>query len=243
MYCAAYDNLNYDPRSNGEHWLISRLSTLPIRCVFDVGANRGEWADVASRNFLAADIHVFEIAPGVGRVLQHKFRDAQNISVHLTGLSSQDGNLDIFESEGNDELSSVYDLSNIDVYKKAKWRQVASSTTTGDLFCSRNHIDEIDFLKIDVEGAEYLVLEGFANMIERGMIGLIQFEYGMAAAMLSRRLVTDFWNLLNNAGYKVGKLMPRSVDFSPYHSALEFKWANFIAVQQRRQDMLRLLSE
>ena len=46
---------------------------------------------------------------------------------------------------------------------------------TGDDYCKRNNIKEIDILKIDVE-AEHLVLRGFSEMLENGLIKLIQFE-------------------------------------------------------------------
>ena len=39
-------------------------------------------------------------------------------------------------------------------------------TTTLDDFIKENNIDKIDYLKIDVEGAEYRVLEGLIKNLE-----------------------------------------------------------------------------
>ena len=51
---------------------------------------------------------------------------------------------------------------------------------TGDAYCTRHRIERIDLLKIDVEGAEHLVLRGFERMLHERRIEVIQFEYGLA---------------------------------------------------------------
>ena len=44
---------------------------------------------------------------------------------------------------------------------KQTLKKKVMETTTLDDFIKENNIDKIDYLKIDVEGAEYRVLEGF----------------------------------------------------------------------------------
>ncbi len=39
-----YEIGHYDPSSNGEAWLLRQLAPLRPRVIFDVGANRGEYA-------------------------------------------------------------------------------------------------------------------------------------------------------------------------------------------------------
>ena len=43
-----YSNFNYNIRSNGEQWLLSKLAAFRRRVVFDVGANVGDWLEMAS---------------------------------------------------------------------------------------------------------------------------------------------------------------------------------------------------
>ncbi len=46
-YLAAYSNFDYDPRTNGELRVLQALAALEPRCVFDVGANIGDWTALA----------------------------------------------------------------------------------------------------------------------------------------------------------------------------------------------------
>ncbi len=49
----------------------------------------------------------------------------------------------------------------------------------GDEFLAREGIGRVDFLKLDVEGAEHLVLQGLNEYLQKGRIRLVQFEYGL----------------------------------------------------------------
>jgi trans-aconitate methyltransferase len=60
-YSLIYDNFNYNFRTNGEYWLLSRLGSFNPTTIFDVGANRGEWSEHCARAFPLAKIHSFEI--------------------------------------------------------------------------------------------------------------------------------------------------------------------------------------
>lgn len=50
---------------------------------------------------------------------------------------------------------------------------------TVDNFCMNENIDEIDFLKIDTEGADLEVLHGAAQMLKTQSVKLIQTEVGI----------------------------------------------------------------
>ena len=90
--------------------------------------------------------------------------------------------------------------------------------------------------KIDVEGGEHLVLKGFDDYDN---ITVIQFEYGLHN-IYSRFLLRDFYELLSD--FEIGKLYPNGVDFRPYHASDEdFLGPNYVAVNRRASDLLRLL--
>ena len=46
-----------------------------------------------------------------------------------------------------------------------------------DLFVAAERIDRIDILKVSVQGAEALVLEGMAQMLQEERVGVFMFEY------------------------------------------------------------------
>jgi hypothetical protein len=112
---------------------------------------------------------------------------------------------------------------------------------TGDSFCAVHHVEHIDFLKIDVEGAEHMVMQGFTDMLRQGQIDIVQFEYGRAN-IISRWLLRDTYQFLQRFGYAVGKIFPEGVDFREYRLDDEdFRGPNYLAVRAGHP-ALRLLS-
>ena len=102
-------------------------------------------------------------------------------------------------------------------------------------------VERIDLLKVDVEGAEHLVFDGFGAAMDAGQIDVIQFEYGKVN-IITHFLLRDFYDFLETRGYQVGKLFPDHVDFRPY--ALEdedFLGPNYIAVRKVRADIIDAL--
>ena len=61
---------------------------------------------------------------------------------------------------------------------------------------AQHGIESIDFLKVDTEGADIDVLQGFRNAFEQGAVTMAQFEYNDLSLKLSRTLLADFYELL-----------------------------------------------
>jgi hypothetical protein len=110
---------------------------------------------------------------------------------------------------------------------------------TGDDYVRAHGLDAIDFLKIDVEGAEHLVLKGFQQTLAAGRINCIQFEYG-AFSIETRVLLADYYDTLGSK-YWIGKIFPGSVEFRDYHWTMEnFRFSNFLCVLRSRPDLMEL---
>ncbi len=112
--------------------------------------------------------------------------------------------------------------------------------TTLDAFCRERRIEAIDFLKIDVEGAEHRVLEGARELLEAQKIDCIQFEYG-AFSIETRFLLKDYFALLSGQ-YFIGKIFPNHIAFTDYDwMAEDFRFSNYLCVSRSRPDLLQLL--
>ena len=112
----------------------------------------------------------------------------------------------------------------------------------GDIFCAEKGIDNIDFLKIDVEGYEHKVLKGFEGILKRGGIKVIQFEYGYVN-IDTHFLLKDFYDYLQSFGMKLGKIYPSYVDFREYeYKDEDFYGPNYLAVHQSCKSIIDLLS-
>jgi FkbM family methyltransferase len=63
-------------------------------------------------------------------------------------------------------------------------------TTTLDVFCQQEGIETIDFLQIDVQGADLQVLKGAASLVERTVLG-IQIEVEFSHLYVDQPLFAD----------------------------------------------------
>ena len=231
------ENYNYNPKTNGEHHLIRILASQSMECVFDVGANVGHWATVVHAVCPSAAIHAFEIVPQTFEQLQRNTAAVSSIVTNSFGLADRKETVMVRFFHDDPELSSMvavpYDRPSVNV---------PSRTSTGDAYCEQRGIEQIDLLKIDTEGSELLVLRGMSGMIASGSIDVIQFEYSRIN-ILSKFLLKDFYDLLDESHYVIGKLFPNHVAFKPYELVDEtFMGPNYVAVRRGRSDLIALLS-
>jgi FkbM family methyltransferase len=236
VYVRSYKNLNYDMSSNGELHVLDRLSRHHPRTIVDVGANRGDYTAACLTRLPEATIHAFEIIPATFQKLERHIGRHPQVRLNDIGLSNADGVVEINYNPSDDGSSSIINGAAID---GRVWDRLTVEVTTGDAYCRANAVREIDLLKIDVEGAENLVLEGFREMFAEGRIGAVQFEFGMLN-IYSKFLLRDFWELLSGYGFTLGPIMPNGVWFRDYNPRDEdFNGPpNFFAVHRTRPDLI-----
>jgi hypothetical protein len=101
-----------------------------------------------------------------------------------------------------------------------------------DTYCRRHKITHIDILKIDAEGHDMEVITGARDMLEKGEIDILQFEYNRRW-IDARHFLQDAFHFMMPLGYCLGKLTPRGVEFyDQWDFELEtFREANFVAVR------------
>lgn len=227
------------PELNGEAHLLEVLATQPIRVVFDVGANVGDWTDLALATFGDARIHSFELIPDTARLLQERFAGDERVTVNATGLDAEAAEITVHYYPSFSEGSGLHD-AHVGVGSETRDAKVV----TGDDYCREHGIDSIDFLKLDVEGNEGRVLQGFEGMLARGSIRVIQFEYGVPN-IVSRVFLADLYERLEQRGYLVGKVYPRRVDFSAYDRRVheDFRGPNYVAVAAGETALIDRLAE
>jgi hypothetical protein len=100
----------------------------------------------------------------------------------------------------------------------------------GAEYVSRNSIKKINLMKVDVEGHEVKVLNGFGDFLSPENIDFIQFEYG-GANLDSHSSLMEIHGLLTKKGFILCKMMRTSLEIRPYHERLEnFMYQNWVAV-------------
>lgn len=241
----AWKNRQYDVHLNGEAALLAALAPFQPGVLLDVGANVGEWSIAACGALPGARVHAFEIAPATATILAENAAPlGARLAIHPIGLGEREGKITLFaSSESNTASSTIREA--IEVSRLAHGittiEEVAARVTTGDRFLREAGIERVDFLKIDVEGAEFSVLRGFSEAFDRSAIDLVQFEYGLIN-LQTRDFLEDYYKFFTERGFVVGKLFPEGVAFKEYAIADEdFAGPNYIACRACRADLIAAL--
>lgn len=141
----------------------------PGGVVFDVGANYGQYARVLSP-LVGTTGCVYAFEPSritmEGLRLMCRLLRLKNIAFHQLALSDQEGTaqLEIPIKDGGHLGVGLARLHSSD-----NWRSISEQVqvTTLDSFVERAGVRCCDFIKCDVEGAEYRVLQGALNTLRR----------------------------------------------------------------------------
>jgi hypothetical protein len=76
---------------------------------------------------------------------------------------------------------------------------------TLDTYCELNNINEIDFIKIDVEGAEKYVLDGAKRLLSSKKIKSGMFEVGQTLSDAGTS-TEEVCELIESYGYKIERV-------------------------------------
>jgi FkbM family methyltransferase len=224
QYLKWYGNASYKPHKNGERWLLGALGAEPMRTVLDVGANVGDWSLLAAAAFPQATIYALEIVPSTAATLRARTAAISRIKVFDHGLAELTGTLALRFNPAATAHTTFTEYPH-------GWagERIEGRVLRGDEFLRREGIGRLDLLKLDVEGAEHLVLRGLGGALSERRIRFIQFEYGRVN-ILTGFLLKDFYELFARYGYVVGKIYPDSVDFRDYDLGDEdFLGPNYLA--------------
>lgn len=151
---------------------------LPVNTIFDVGAHIGQTSLYFHKGIPNINIYAFEPIKSTYNVLLKNIQDFKNIKPHNIALGGIIENVEVklFDKGG----SSLNSLKHENMHLQGTKTETVK-VITGDSFCKANNIDEVDLLKIDTEGYELEVLEGFREMIDNLRINAIFCEVGFSS--------------------------------------------------------------
>lgn len=180
----------------------------PPYCIFDVGANKGQYLRLLLEN-IAPDnysIHCFEPGQEVFRLLHEVFCHDTNIILNNIGMGNEICNSVLhYDSVGSGAASlTKRKLDHLGIYFD-KCETVKISTI--DNYCSENGIERINLLKIDVEGHEFDALNGARSMFERSLVDIVSFEFG-ACNVDTKTFFRDFWYFFAALKMKLFRITP-----------------------------------
>ena len=149
--------------------------------IFEIGACEGEDSIKYARLFPNSKIYAFEPLPDNIKLIRENFLRYRinNASFYNKALSATNGTSEFYVSSGRPEnaLQSDWDYGNKSSsllppaahLKVAEFihfdKKIEVETITLRSFCRDKQISTIDFIHMDVQGAELMVLEGAGNFI------------------------------------------------------------------------------
>ncbi|MEX1155110.1 FkbM family methyltransferase [Parvibaculum sp.] len=186
------------------------------RMALDIGANKGVWTHVLRR--LCTEVHAFEPNPKMFGLL--KTGAGSNVSAHQVALSNETGEAE-FRIPRNRKGYSNQGGS----LSKIKVADNYGSLTVETLRLDELNLQNVGFMKIDVEGSELQVLEGAEQTIRRERpVMVIEMEerhtkrpikeaiavvegYGYQAFALVDNILTDVRQIDLNARHREPRTM------------------------------------
>lgn len=233
-----YENRNHDIHSNGELTVLKKLAKFKPTVIIDGGANVGGYSLMIYQFNPEAKIYAFEPVRDTFEILKATVQEKESITPIRKGLYKETCSKEINLFSSNTH-SSIVDIKGLN-YQTTDNETI--ELIKGDDFLKQSKIQEVDFLKIDVEGAEYDVLLGFEKHLEKGKIKMIQFEYGYIN-ISTKKLLIDFYKYLESKGYVLGKVFPKTVEFRKYEFKYEdFLGPNFLAVKKSETELIKALA-
>ncbi len=199
--------------------------------VFDVGCNIGNWSHEVLKEHRGVLIHAFDPLPDI-----LKFNSEQIIFNNVLLADRQKNPIQkypFYFYKVYPPVSTLYRRSqkveNENIGCKAEI--IVVEGTTLDMYCSSKKIKKINFLKIDVEGAEFDVLWGSKNMLKN--IDFIQFEYGGCNLDSKITLKTLYEFLMKHDFKKLYKVLDNELKFiSNYDESLEdYQLVNYLVTK------------
>ena len=182
--------------------LVERFCNYKPKNIFEIGANYAQDAEFLRKIFGINEnnVYVFEPHPQIFAEIKKMY----NFNAYQLAVSNQNGRarfnaIDIKNNEyKNSGISSLRDGLTTN---KKNFISVDVEMIRMDDFIEKNKIKEIDFLKLDVEGMNYEVLEGFGEKLS--IVKAIQTEGEYKQYWQGQKLYKEMADLLEKNNFKL----------------------------------------
>ncbi len=205
----------------------------PPKLAIDIGGNVGHYTAELRRRTADVEIHVFEPSATNVEVLRSRFSADTSITIVPSAVSNVAGEATLYSNAPGSPLASLArrDLDHMGIAFDVV--EAVSTLRFEDYWRDRLGSRPLDIVKLDVEGHELAVLEGFGPAIAH--VKVLQFEFG-GCNIDTRTYFRDFWRYFSSRTFDLYRITPLGYELIPeYREADEhFSLTNFVAVSRGR---------
>jgi len=176
------------------------LSRNAIELVVDVGANQGQWGTQLRKLGYQGDILSFE--PSIEfQILQENTKSDATWKCENLALSNFIGHGEFYSASNANLSSSLLPPQEIlnQGFDISFERREVTEVTTLDNYFARREVNSI-YLKLDVQGAEMMVLEGAMRVLEK--CRAVEFESAITPLYKGERQHYEIARFLMDQGFK-----------------------------------------
>ena len=193
---------------------IKKYLPTKIKIFFDIGAHKGETTIDFSKNFLIEEAYLFEPLKKNFDTLKDKLNYKNRIkNINKFNFALGDKNEKIFINEALESSSStINEINTSSRYFKRKEKIIKFFNKNAKVsksqivvkkakdFILEQNISSIDFIKLDTEGYEFIILNDLGSFIKN--VKLILFEHHYDLMIRKKYKFNDLHNLLFNNNFE-----------------------------------------
>ena len=242
QYCTSqkeYSELEiYAANLQGKGWGTATIDSEVNSCIslvrgepnvfVDIGGNKGYYTEAVLRKFPGTECHIFEPSSANLEILRSKFDNMPNVIINGKALSDKAGLFTLYSNDPGSGLASLT-KRNIDHVNIKMDLEETVEVVRFDQYWDGG---SVDYVKIDVEGHELNVLDGFGDLINSTKI--VQFEFG-GCNIDTKTHYRDFWYYFKELGfsmYRITPFGPSKLDgYTEYDE--HYMTTNFIAINEQ----------
>ena len=199
-------------------------NTSPV--IFDIGANRGDVSQKYIDLFPNATIYAFEPFQEVYKVLKDRFQSNTSIHCYNKGISDTVEQREFYVNKNADTNSILKPkktgLSSDKQVENQRIIQIESETL--DHFSNEIKLDQIDILKMDIQGGELSALNGAQNLLKKGAIRCIYSEVYFIEQYESQPLFHEISKFLYEYGFVLQDI------YTPIYGKGNIAWGDAVFV-------------
>jgi FkbM family methyltransferase len=203
-------------------------------CIFDVGANRAQFANlilkVAEPAEYKLDLHCFEPSKTTLEIFKKNILNEDSLILNNIGLGKNKETLTLYNNSPGSGWGSLT-KRRLDHFNKSMDLTEEVQIDTLDNYCKEKKIESIDLLKIDVEGHELDVLSGGKDTFSKKKVKNVMFEFG-GCNIDTRTFFQDFFYFFQENDMDIYRITPTGYlhPIDKYQEILEqFRTTNYLA--------------